>query len=96
MGTEAFWVPVAAAVFGGAASAVIGSSMAPKSSAAPAMQQAPKEPESQVTKTPTAGAFSTANSNAAVKGGPMSTNLTGPQGIDPSLLNLGRNTLLGA
>jgi hypothetical protein len=64
--------------------------------AAPVIQQAPKEPESQATKTPTAGAFSTANSNAAVKSGPMSTSLTGSQGIDPTSLNLGKNTLLGA
>lgn len=32
---------------------------------------------------------------ASGKGGPGSTMLTGPSGVDPSLLTLGRNTLLG-
>jgi len=32
----------------------------------------------------------------AGKAGPSGTMLTGPQGIDPSALTLGRNTLLGA
>lgn len=32
----------------------------------------------------------------AGKGGASGTMLTGPQGIDPNLLNLGKNTLLGS
>lgn len=31
----------------------------------------------------------------AAKGGPSSTMLTGPSGIDPSALTLGKSTLLG-
>lgn len=32
----------------------------------------------------------------SVQGGPSATMLTGPQGVDPSQLSLGRNTLLGS
>jgi len=41
-----------------------------------------------------AGIMAAAQEGAA--GGPSATMLTGPQGIDPSQLSLGRNTLLGS
>jgi len=46
-------------------------------------------------KTPDIGAMLSSNEQAA-KGGQSSTMLTGPQGVDMSQLNLGKNTLLGA
>lgn len=46
-------------------------------------------------KTPDIGAMMSSNEQAA-KGGQSSTMLTGPQGVDMSQLNLGKNTLLGA
>lgn len=44
---------------------------------------------------PDVGAMLAGNQQAA-KGGGSSTMLTGPGGVDPSSLNLGRNTLLGS
>ena len=41
-----------------------------------------------------AGIMAAAQEGAA--GGPSATMLTGPQGVDPSQLSLGRNTLLGS
>lgn len=49
----------------------------------------------QNAKAPDAAAMLSANTQAA-KGGASSTMLTGPQGVDMSSLNLGKNTLLGA
>lgn len=46
-------------------------------------------------KTPDAMAMAAENIQAG-KNGPSGTLLTGPKGIDPSKLTLGRNTLLGA
>jgi hypothetical protein len=46
-------------------------------------------------KSPDVGAMLSSNQQAA-KGGQSSTMLTGPQGVDMSQLNLGKNTLLGA
>ena len=46
-------------------------------------------------KSPDIGAMLSSNQLAA-KGGQSSTMLTGPQGVDTSQLNLGKNTLLGA
>jgi hypothetical protein len=46
-------------------------------------------------KTPDVGAMLAANQQAAKAGG-SSTMLTGPQGVDTSSLNLGKNTLLGS
>lgn len=43
---------------------------------------------------PNIDALYSANEQAA-KGGPSGTMLTGPGGVDPSTLTLGRNTLLG-
>jgi hypothetical protein len=45
-------------------------------------------------KKPDIGAMLAANQQAA-KGGQSGTMLTGPAGIDPNVLNLGKNTLLG-
>lgn len=45
-------------------------------------------------KAPDASALLSAN-QAAAKGGPSGTMLTGTSGIDPSLLQLGKSTLLG-
>lgn len=36
-----------------------------------------------------------AQAGADAKGGPSGTMLTGPQGVDPSALSLGKSTLLG-
>lgn len=49
----------------------------------------------QNAKAPDVAAMLSANTQAA-KGGASSTMLTGPQGVDMSSLNLGKNTLLGA
>lgn len=45
-------------------------------------------------KTPDTGGILAAASQAA-QGGPSSTMLTGPMGVDPNALSLGKNTLLG-
>lgn len=45
-------------------------------------------------KAPDVGAMLSGNKQAAMGGG-SSTMLTGPGGVDPTTLNLGRNTLLG-
>lgn len=89
-------VIVGAAVVGAAAAAAMapGSPKAPDAPAPPAQQ-----PASQAAKTPDASTFKSANQDAMGPGGPLagnsSTLLTGPGGIDTSLLNLGRSTLLG-
>lgn len=46
-------------------------------------------------KNPDSAALADQNVQAG-KNGPSGTLLTGPQGVDPSKLTLGRNTLLGA
>ena len=46
-------------------------------------------------KTPDVGAMLASNQQAA-KGGGSGTMLTGPGGVDPATLNLGKNTLLGS
>lgn len=45
-------------------------------------------------KSPNTAAIDSGNQQAAA-GGPSSTMLTGPGGVDPSTLNLSKNTLLG-
>lgn len=63
----------------------------------PAMQ-APEKPP-QATKAPDRRGAASANAAAAMPGGAMAGNsgtfLTGAEGIDPTGLNLGKNTLLG-
>lgn len=51
-------------------------------------------PKAQSAKTPDLPAINAANMAANSKGN-ASTFLTGPAGVDPSSLNLGKNTLLG-
>lgn len=46
-------------------------------------------------KTPDVGSMLASNQQAA-KGGGSGTMLTGPGGVDPATLNLGKNTLLGS
>lgn len=46
-------------------------------------------------KTPDVGSMLAGNQQAA-KGGDSGTMLTGPGGVDPATLNLGKNTLLGS
>lgn len=63
----------------------------------PNMQNtAPGAPPKAGAKQPDTQAMSSANAKASgVNAGPASTFLTGPTGIDPSQLTLGKNTLLG-
>jgi hypothetical protein len=89
------------ATIGYAAAAMIGGYAAAKSmapdiptpqattpTAPPAKQAAGKQPDTK--------AMGAANASASgVNAGPASTFLTGPMGIDPSQLTLGKNTLLG-
>jgi hypothetical protein len=83
--------------------AALGGLMASKM-LAPAMAKptvtAPEPPPkpAQSTKAPDRVAITAANRDAAASGpmaGNSSTFLTGPSGIDPSTLNLGKNVLLG-
>lgn len=46
--------------------------------------------------TPDYGALVRANGKAAARSGPSSTFRSGAKGVDPSKLNLGTNSLLGA
>jgi hypothetical protein len=84
-----------AGLAGGAALSTV---MAPKMPT-PQIPDAVKPPASQATKAPERAASVTANAAAASPGGALggnsSTFLTGPSGIDPSMLNLGKNKLLG-
>lgn len=58
--------------------------------------QANQKPDAkpQASKTPDRPAMSAANAAMGAKGN-SGTFLTGPSGVDPSTLNLGKNTLLG-
>ncbi|OZI23741.1 hypothetical protein CAL26_09940 [Bordetella genomosp. 9] len=54
-------------------------------------------PPPQKSKAPTAAQFRDANSATEnTQGGTPSTLLTGPTGVDPNALQLGKNTLLGS
>jgi hypothetical protein len=68
------------------------------SAATAAAKQAPEAPPAKV-QAPERPKVVQNNATAAGRGGAMagnsSTFLTGPSGVDPSTLNLGRNTLLG-
>lgn len=67
--------------------------------AAQAAQNAPKAAGLQGSKTPDMAAINAQNTAVASAGGSKagnsSTFLTGPGGVDPGTLNLGKNTLLG-
>ena len=91
-----------ALLIGGLASAGTTAYSARKQSKAAEAQAAavPKpEPPPQPVKQPKREAAVASNAAAAAPGGALagnsSTFLTGPSGIDPSTLNLGRNSLLG-
>lgn len=58
-------------------------------------QQADQEFNRANAKSPDTAAILSAAQQAG-KGGPSGTMLTGPQGVDPSTLSLGKSTLLGA
>lgn len=90
-GTTALYYAAAAV-----AGAVASSALAPKPQkmadpVLPERQQATKAPEQQAMR---AGKASGEQGGPGV-GGPASTLLTGSTGVDPSSLNLGKNTLLG-
>ncbi len=58
----------------------------------------PPEPAKQAEKAPDAEVARAKNKNAMAGGmnaGPNSTLLTGPGGVDPTSLSIGKNTLLG-
>lgn len=87
--------PLTQAIMGSVASTVIGGIFGGgKQNGIQAAVTPPAAPVPQVASTPSAGAFATGNKSAAA-GGPSSTELSGVGGIDPSVLKLGRNTLLG-
>lgn len=85
-------------IAGAAASALFNKAVAPKQpeaqAAAPAPAPLPEPPKPQAPKSP--NMFAAANAASAASSGPSSTQLTPAGGIDPALLTLGRNTLLGA
>lgn len=85
-------------VAGSAASQADGARRAGNTAADNAKKQA-SDQEQQFNKlngkTPDSAAMMDQNTQAG-KDGPSGALLTGPQGIDPSKLTLGRNTLLGA
>jgi hypothetical protein len=88
-----------ALLIGGLANAGASAYSANKQAKAAAAAVQKPEPPPQASKQPKREAAVTANAAAAGMGGAMagnsSTFLTGPQGVDPSTLNLGRNSLLG-
>lgn len=95
--TTATALTVGAAALGGA---VLAQTLAPKPKIPPAAAAAttPEQPPlpaaaSATAKTPTMPQFRKQN---AVAEGANSTLLTGPEGVSNDLLNLGKNTLLGA
>lgn len=101
------FVPVALAALGGG-SALAGGAMlaATAASAYMASKQQPKAPDApavtpppQPSKVPDRQQLATTQAAMAGMGGSMSGNsstfLTGPNGIDSTKLNLGRNVLLG-
>lgn len=102
-GATAAWVAAAAAVAGVGMSYANGQEQ--KKTAEAARQQAQQNADKQAAqadqdfnranqkKPDTIGALSAAQQ--AGKAGASGTMLTGPQGVDPSALSLGKNTLLG-
>ncbi len=65
-----------------------------KQASAAQLKQAEDATNKANAKRPNVDALYSANEQSA-KGGPSGTMLTGPGGVDPSSLTLGRNTLLG-
>lgn len=87
---------ITAYVAAGMVGAFIGSQTG--KSKTPAMQSAVAPPASQAAKAPDASSVAAGQAGAGQAGGApgvAQTFLTGPGGIDPSLLNLGKTSLLG-
>jgi hypothetical protein len=87
-------------IYAYAAAAVIGLIAGSQSgkSKTPPLQAATAPPESQAAKAPDASSIAAGQAGQGQAGGApgvAQTFLTGPGGIDPSLLNLGKTTLLG-
>jgi len=77
----------------------LASSMMPKTPDIPAPATPAAVPQSQAAKTPTADTVQGQMAGAGQAGGSpgvAQTMLTGPSGVDPASLNLGRNSLLGS
>ena len=109
MGIEAALIALGASATTAAGVSAVATLAGTAMAASKLMKGAPKAPEVKPltaadkppaqAKAPDRPAISKANATAAGPGGAMSGNsgtfLTGPSGVDPSTLNLGRNTLLG-
>ncbi len=96
-------IPIIGAVIGAAATVYTSekASSAQKKASAQAQKQAQKQAEQADQdfnkanqKAPNTGALLSANQQAGAAGS-SGTMLTGPSGVDPNKLDLGKNTLLG-
>lgn len=67
------------------------SALSQKAPSMPAVPELAKPPEAP--KTPERDPFKMRNQQSAAAQGPLSTMLTGPSGVDPSTLSLGRSSL---
>lgn len=97
MGFEALIGPVVGALAGTVFQAFMGGGKKSEAAAPPAPTAATPvpAPASAAAQAPSIGAFGAANATAAGFG-PSSTQLSGVGGVDPTLLKLGKNTLLGS
>lgn len=95
---------IGSAIFGGALSAVQGASQAKEAkktraaneaASAKTQAQAEQEINRKNAKSPDTAALLSQNQQDAAGGSSTTTMLTGPQGVDPNSLMLGKNTLLG-
>jgi len=87
-------ISAAATVYG-----TIQSAKAAKKAAGSGAPQIQQSAAPQASRAPDVAAYSAKNARAAIMGpsaGAASTLLTGAGGIDPTSLNLGKNTLLGS
>lgn len=82
---------LAGGLFGGA---LLGQAMKPKLPSPP--EPPPTASAQQAAKNPSWLGMRRQNAQQAANQGPASTLLTGPRGIDPNTLTLGRTTLLGS
>lgn len=73
------------------AGSLFGSKAMAKAPDMPAVPELAKPPEAP--KTPERDPFKMRNQQSAAAQGPLSTMLTGPSGVDPSTLSLGRSSL---
>lgn len=74
-----------------ASAVTAGSALMQKKPEMPAVPELQKPPEAA--KTPARDPYSQMNKKSAAAQGPASTMLTGPSGVDPSTLSLGRSSL---